>query len=65
MDENNLTVNERMTLGHLRDAWNEYLSLPGAILDDEGTKLFKQAIHTAQLVIALRVVKRLDPATWR
>ncbi len=58
-----LTVAEIDVLENLAQAWNSFIGL-----DQEDTHHlndFKDAIHTCERLIALRVAKRVDPRIWR
>ena len=57
-----LTHDEREVINHLADAWNAFIELPRMKESDMGE--FKQAIHGAQLLIAARVARRVDPDVW-
>ncbi len=58
----NLNPAERRVLSLLAEAWNMFLMMP-TIHPDEQLE-FKLAIHNAQLLIARRVARRVDPDRW-
>ena len=58
-----LTIAEKMVLDNLVQAWNDFVSLENRS-DDDNTE-FRDAIHRAQQLIALRVARRVDPDIWR
>ncbi len=54
---------ERYVVDALAEAWNAFQAL-----DDhhpDALREFRTAIHSAQLQIAARVAKRVDPDAWR
>ena len=57
-----LTKDEREVLHHFTRAWNQWLTLGGKHPDDD-TEM-RHAIHGAQLLIAARVARRVDPKIW-
>lgn len=58
-----LTEVEKQALRHLEDFWNLYLELPGYDADD--MRVIRDAVHTIQSIMAVRVAKRVDPDFWR
>lgn len=56
------TDQEKIVLDRLADAWNEYVKLPTQHPCD--AEEFMHAIHAAQGIIATRVARTTDPATW-
>lgn len=59
-----LTTEEQKVMDALVLASNEWHKLPEAIAQDE-MRDFIQAIHTAQMVLAGRIVRRAYPDYWR
>lgn len=57
-----LTGQELIVMNCLVDAWNAALEL--SLTNDE-RHVFTQAIHQAQQVLAMRVVRRDHPHYWR
>ena len=57
-----LTEAERAILDSLADAWNGFVRLGNDHPDD--LTEFRQAIHSAQNLIAFRVARRVDPEVW-
>lgn len=51
-----------MILKQLADAYSAFKSLDAKHPDDDDE--FKDAIHAAQKIIALRVARRVDPHIW-
>lgn len=61
-----LTPEEKAVLASLTLAWNSFLNLPRSpsdTLDDASD--FRQAIHRAEDLIAVRVARRLEPDIWK
>jgi len=57
-----LTWQEKDVLKYLGDAWNHFSSLQNSSTDDQDE--FRDAIHRAQQIIALRVARRIDKDVW-
>lgn len=57
-----LSLTEEAVLNALTEAWNQYVGL--AVEHDDDLREFRDAIHRAQGLIAIRVARRVDPATW-
>lgn len=57
-----LTVEEKEVLHLLGEAFNKFGELSSQGHDDKAE--FKDAIHRAQQIIALRVARRVDPDVW-
>ena len=60
--DSGLTSEEAKVLAGLVAAWTAFTELPAVHpdhLDD-----FRQAIHTAQRILAIRVVQRMFPGAW-
>lgn len=53
---------EKKTLEALAEAWHRFLQLDRQHPDEADE--FRAAIHRAQDLIAVRVARRADPATW-
>lgn len=64
VDEGRLSAQEKVVLGHLADAWNEWCKLPKATRREDDNEEFCRAIHAAQSLVALRVARRVDPGVW-
>lgn len=62
MEDRATTLPERGVLRHLVGAWNAYNRLDGTRPDEIAE--FRQAIHRAQDLLAVRVARRADPETW-
>ena len=58
-----LTWQEKDVLKYLGDAWNHFNSLQNTSTDDQNE--FRDAIHRAQQIIALRVARRVDKDVWK
>lgn len=59
---NGMTPQETVVMDHLVEAWNGFVSLDETSAEER--QIFMRAIHTAQNVIALRVLSRLFPDYW-
>jgi len=59
---NGLTPQEDEVLKHLVIAWNEFNTLKRMHPDEIDD--FRRAIHTAQMLLAMRVVRRDRPEGW-
>jgi hypothetical protein len=57
------TLDEERVLLSLSDAWNGYARLD--VYHSDEPNEFRDAIHRCQDLIAVRIVRRLDPGTWR
>jgi hypothetical protein len=57
-----MKADEREILKLLTEVWNKWLKLEGKHPDDDSE--MRRAIHSAQLLIAYRVAKRIDPEIW-
>lgn len=57
-----LTGEEQAILHHLTEAFKLFIELDAKHPDDDDE--FKEAIHAAQKMIALRVARRVDPYIW-
>jgi hypothetical protein len=56
------TQEEQSVLDHLVTAWNEYLQLD--VQHPNERDEFLRAMNQCQNLIAIRVARRADPATW-
>lgn len=56
------TPAELRCIGHLIEAWNAFTGLDSSNADNVTD--FRQAIHTAQRIIAVRVAHRVSPDIW-
>jgi hypothetical protein len=61
-NKNGLTDNEKEILKNLGTAWNSFIKLDNLSVDD--AQEMKDAIHSAQKLIALRVARRIDIEVW-
>lgn len=59
---NGLTDSEKEILKNLGNAWNSFIKLDNLSVDD--VQEMKDAIHSAQKLIALRVARRIDVEIW-
>ena len=62
MDNGGLTGQEEAVMNALIRAWNQFLELEQSHPDDLVD--FKDAIHEAQRILAMRVVRRDHPDYW-
>ncbi len=62
--ESGLTPEEQKVSDALVKAWNTFMSFTDAIPTDE-LQEFREAIHAAQRVLLIRIVRRLYPEYWR
>ena len=53
---------ETRVLRSLAAAWNAFVALPVQHPDDVDE--FRRAVHAAQGIMATRVARRVNPATW-
>ncbi len=60
--QTNLSRSELEVLSALSEAWNKWIALDDKHPDDNPE--MKQAIHSAQLLVAARVARRADPGVW-
>ena len=59
-----LTASETKVLEHLAAAWHIILTDEFQGMVHEDRQDFRRAINQAQLLIALRVAKRINPEVW-
>lgn len=57
-----LSPDESKCLNNLIEAYNTYISLPVQHTNDQLE--FSQSIHNLQRLLAIRVVRRLNPSMW-
>jgi hypothetical protein len=57
-----LTSDEQEILNYLANAYRLFVKLDAKHPDDDNE--FREAIHAAQKMIALRVARRVDPQIW-
>ena len=58
-----MNEDEKLVLQNLADAWNNFCKLSNKDADD--VQEFQMAVHSAQMQIALRVARRVNPEIWR
>jgi len=58
-----LSLQEQEILAHLAKAWDGFVNLDNR--SDDDNREYRDAIHAAQKMIALRVARRIDAHIWR